>query len=228
MTILARRGARPGSTSRRAACAVIALAAVFASTPSRATPTTVTLDLSSLATGAFTGPVYLDGFTLTPQLGVSSTPQIANVGGTYVLESTSNIGSAGADTYLTMTNGGTFSMVSVEVAALGGDTGTFGIAVASTSGGAESLARYGSRFGVPLSTSFTFETLSDYSGLSNVTTIDLDPVSDNGDNFAVTAITVSYTQVDAPEPAAIGLFSVGLAGLAMARLRHVRRIDAAV
>lgn len=205
-----------GTTPRGA---VLALAAALVATPAWATTTTITLDLSTLSPGAFTSPLTVDGFTLTPSLGVSSTPQIVDAGGIYALESTSNIGAAGADTLLTMVNGGTFSMVSVEVAALGGDYGTWGIAIASPNG----EIVFGSNYGVPVSSTFTLQDLTGIAGLSDQASIDLDPVSDNGNNFAIAAITVSYTTVDVPEPATIGLFGLGLIGLIAAQRRQTRR-----
>jgi hypothetical protein len=193
---------------------------IFASTAARATTTTLTLDLSSLPTGAFTSALSVGGFTLTPGLGWSSTPQIVDVGGVYALESTSNIYAGGADTFLTMANGGAFSLVSVQVAALGGDAGTWGIAFSSADGG----ITYGANYGLPLSTSFTAKDLTGIAGLANERSIDLDVVSDNGNNFAISAITVSYTTADVPEPATIGLFGLGLAGITAARRRRASRM----
>ena len=208
-----------GAIPRHAAYALITSAAILAATPTWATTTTVTLDLSTLPTGAFTSPLTVDGFTLTPLLGIASTPKIVNANGIYALESTSNIGAAGADTYLTMVNGGTFSMVSVEVAALGGDYGTYGIAIAGPNGGIV----VGSNYGIPVSSNFTLQDLTGIMGLSDQSSIDLDPVSDNGNNFAISAITVSYTTTDVPEPATIGLFGLGLTGLIAARRRQTSR-----
>ena len=196
---------------RRATGALAIVAGVFCSAASQAT--TITLDLSSLPTGAFTSPLTVDGFVLTPLLNGSSTPVIANENGLYALESASNIGAAGADTYLTMANGGSFSIVSVAVAALNGDNGSFGIGISAP--GVPGGALYGSFFGNPISSSFTTEDLTTNASLQNVTTVDLDPVSEPADNFAIASITVDFTP--APEPATIATLGFGLVGLAAAR-----------
>ena len=83
-----------GAMPRHAAYALITSAAILVATPTWATTTTVTLDLSTLPTGAFTSPLTVDGFTRTPLLGIASTPRIVNAIGIYALESTSNIGAA--------------------------------------------------------------------------------------------------------------------------------------
>lgn len=180
--------------------------------PSQAT-TILTLNLSSLPVGAFTGALAVDGFVLTPALGGSSTPQIVNSSGVYNLQSTSNVGAGGADTWLTRADGGMFSMVSVQLAALGGDRGTYGIAIASQPAGAFVV---GSNYGSPVASSFTTYDLTGYASLSGQTAIDLDPVSDNGNNFAIAAITVSF---DVPEPATLGLFAAGVGMIGMVRRR---------
>jgi hypothetical protein len=161
----------------------------------------------------------VDGFVLTPLLGFSSTPQIVNSGGVYNLQSTSNVGSGGADTILTRADGGSFSMVSIQAAALGGDTGSFGIAVAPLSGpGAFLLGDY--LTGTPAPSTFTTYDLTGYSALSDVMAINQDPVSENGDQFAIAAITVSFTDAPLPEPATIGLFGLAVTGLGFMRRRH--------
>lgn len=200
---------------RPTAFALLAVISVFAARPAAAT--TVTLDLSQLSVGAFTTTQYLDGFALTPRLMESSVPQIVDSNGVYNLQSTSSVYAGGADTFLTRADGGTFSMVSVQAAALGGDTGTFGIAINPT-GGSGGLFLGAYLTGIAAPTTFTFYDLTGYSALSGVSSVTLDPVSQNGDNFAITAITVSYEAV--PEPMSLSLFAVGAIGLAAARRRR--------
>ncbi len=195
---------------------IVALAAatVMLVQPARATITTLTLDLSSLPVGAFSGALSVDGFVLTPALGQSSIPQIVNSAGVYNLQSTSSVGAGGADTWLTRVGGGVFSMVSVQLAALGGDRGSYGIAI---SNGAAGFV-VGSRYGSPVSSTFTTYDLTGVTALSGQAAIDLDPVSDNGNNFAIAAITVSFDNA-VPEPATLGLFAVGIGMVGMIRRR---------
>jgi hypothetical protein len=110
----------------------LTVTAVVLALPIAARATTVTLDLSSLPTGTFTSGLSVDGFTLTPNLGPSSIPMIVDVGGLYALESSGDV-ELGSDTLLTM-NGGTFTLDSIEVAAVNGYTGNFGILLGSRGG----------------------------------------------------------------------------------------------
>ncbi len=200
---------------RPTAFALLAAVSVFAGRPAYAT--TVTLDFSQLSVGAFTTTQYLDGFALTPRLLDSSVPQIVDSNGVYNLQSTSSVYYGGADTFLTRVDGGAFSMVSVQAAALGGDTGTFGIGIGPTGGsGGFLLGAYLTGTAAP--STFTLYDLTGYTALSGVSSVDLDPVSQNGNNFAITAITVSYETV--PEPMSVSLFAAGAIGLAAARRRR--------
>ena len=164
---------------RPTAFALLAAVSVFAGRPAYAT--TVTLDFSQLSVGAFTTTQYLDGFALTPRLLDSSVPQIVDSNGVYNLQSTSSVYYGGADTFLTRVDGGAFSMVSVQAAALGGDTGTFGIGIGPTGGsGGFLLGAYLTGTAAP--STFTLYDLTGYTALSGVSSVDLDPVSQNGNN----------------------------------------------
>ena len=100
---------------------------------------------------------------------------------------------------------------------MGGDTGTFGIGIGPTGGsGGFLLGAYLTGTAAP--STFTLYDLTGYTALSGVSSVDLDPVSQNGNNFAITAITVSYETV--PEPMSVSLFAAGAIGLAAARRRR--------
>ena len=182
--------------------------------------TTITLDLNSLSTGTLGGPITIDGFTITPA--GSSATQIVNVGGTNTLESTDSTFAGGTGDVLTMANGGTFSLVSVALAATGGDTG-FGINVLNNvtglgyGYGAYEQGRTNLTYGGPLTASFTTEVYSSDSDFQNGTAFRIGIVDgDNGE--AVQSITVSYTP--APEPASLAILGSGLAALGWLRRRR--------
>jgi len=188
---------RAGAT---ALCAVI----LAAGAATRAEASTITLDLNELATGAFTSPISIDGFVLTPQLHGSSTPEIENFGGLNVLSSTGNIGSAGADTILTMADGGSFSMVSLSMADNSSDLiGVAGGGVDLTYGRAVAL--------YPTLTVYSYA-----SNFQNITSIDLDPLTEGG-NPIIGDITVSFIPPTPEPPAALALLALGLTGLVLKR-----------
>lgn len=202
--------------ARFAGAALIAASLAYA--PHAARATIVTLDLSLLGTGAFTTAQYLEGFVLTPNLGPSSIPQIVNSGGYYNLQSTSSIGAGGADTLLTRADGGTFTLLSVQAAVLGGDSGTYGIAIVNPSNGPAGFFLGQYLTGTPAPSTFTFYDLSGNASLANTTAINLDPVSENGNNFAIAEITVSYEAI--PEPATAAVLGLGVAGLLARRRKN--------
>jgi hypothetical protein len=189
--------------SWRAAATALCAVILAASAATCAEATTITLDLNELATGAFTAPLTIDGFVLTPRLNGSSTPEIENFGGTNVLSSTGNIGSAGADTFLTMADGGSFSMVSLSMA----DNYSDLIGVAS---GSVDLT-----YGRALALYPTLTVYSYSSDFQDITSIDLDPLTEGG-NPVIGDITVSFTP-STPEPGGLALLGLGLAGLVLAK-----------
>ncbi len=180
--------------------------------------TIITLDLNSLTPGTLSGPITVDGFTITPS--GSSGTKIVNVAGTNALESTDSTFAGGTGDVLTMANGGTFSLVSVALAALGGDTG-YGINVLNN------VTNTGLQYGVynhnsatyagPLSTSFTTYDYSALTTFQNSTAFRLGIVDQNNGE-AIQSITVSYTP--APEPASVAILGSGLAGLGWLRRRR--------
>ena len=130
----------------------------------------------------------------------------------------SSIGAGGADTLLTRADGGTFTLLSVQAAVLGGDSGTYGIAIVNPSNGPAGFFLGQYLTGTPAPSTFTFYDLSGNASLANTTAINLDPVSENGNNFAIAEITVSYEAI--PEPATAAVLGLGVAGLLARRRKN--------
>jgi len=194
----------------------VLVSAVGLPRPASAALISATLDLSSLAIGPFTTPQTVLGgdFVLTPTLGASSIPQIGYDNGVYSLQSTNSVFSGGADTNLTRADGGTFSLLSVDVAALLGDNSAWGIAIGNYD---TDFILVGANYGSPLSQSWMTLDLTSFYFLQNVTSVTLDPVS-IGPNFSIAAIVVAYDPI--PEPATAGLLGAGLFGLGLMRRRR--------
>jgi hypothetical protein len=225
-------GGRRGDRSWRWAAKLTTTIALVLAVPIVARATTITLNLSSLPTGTFTSALSVDGFTLTPNLGPSSIPTIVDVGGVYALESSGDV-ELGSDTLLTMNGGGTFTLDSIEVAAVNGYTGNFGILVANAEAGTI-LAAYGDLYcslfpavcGGPLTSTFTTESYAGQAAFSGLTSLDLDPIN-GGDQDAITAITVSFGASDntnMPEPASLSVLAMGAAAITALRRRRARLV----
>lgn len=194
-----------------AATAVVALSGFGAANAS-----TVTLDLSGQPTGAI-GTFTSNGYTVTPLPGdPGDQVNILNVGGSNVLVDGAPADVFGSQMLITRTAGGTFNLVSFDLANLQnpgygvfpvGTGGGFRVELDGAPGGVADAYTTGS-------STFTTVTPGNLTGLTSLY-INFVSFTEESLDFAMDNIKLSANAV--PEPVSLTLLGIGVIGLGVVR-----------
>jgi hypothetical protein len=205
--------------SRRGRRVLTTLALVFglSAVHTPASAAIITIDFNNLVPGPVAGAVPVGGGLLSYDVAGQAAFDIG--GGNIVMVDVDPTDASGNAGLLSLVGGGTFNVLSIDIADLTDDP--------AGGGGIGGLNGFGFRIGLdpgdhafsPTSSTFTTIDLSGLADFQNIATFAVNIVSFlPEDNFAIDNIVVEVQQV--PEPAALVL--LGLGALGIIRARHTR------